>query len=442
MKKLMIVLAILIGVVILGAPYISGKVAESETHRLVEEINQSPANYGAIKILSYDRSFRITESTFRYMLPAALSMATKIQSIDYNCHSKHGITGINYSCGLIKKDAYKRFVDSNTGGRDPISITGSVSLFGSVHQTLKIDSIKNLESGPSTLNLANTELSVRTDRQLSSYDVSGHSDGITLLNGAERISIGAIQLKGTLDRSEAGLLVGDTYLDIASLMTKIGNETYTIEGLLVETNTLENGEYTDSKTSIAVDSVLTANAPFNSIDDLNLELDINGINTVAFMEYQDFYSQLQNEVLTSLESNTEPDIASDQAQQIIPILEKMLRPELLFDSKFSVRLNQKPAKINIIIDLLDSLTMEQMKTLAITPESLLEKFDIKVDITLNKELVDSTPMLANVIPKASVFETSKDNYTSKWRLSKQVQLNGEQLTLAELNAILMQAATP
>ncbi len=63
LKKIIIVLIILAVALVVGAPYFTGKIAETETLKMVEKAKEDPSLYGKMEIVSYDRGYRSTNSS-------------------------------------------------------------------------------------------------------------------------------------------------------------------------------------------------------------------------------------------------------------------------------------------------------------------------------------------------------------------------------------------
>ena len=86
MKKTIIGLAIAGPALWLGASYITGSIAESETRNLVDQINQQSLEYGTAEISSYDRGVRSSSIRYSYSLPSSLAVMTGFkEKIEYQC---------------------------------------------------------------------------------------------------------------------------------------------------------------------------------------------------------------------------------------------------------------------------------------------------------------------------------------------------------------------
>jgi len=435
MKKLLVTLAVIAGIAIFCVPYVTGKVAESETRRFIDQINQSRSEYGATEIVAYKRGFRTTEASYRYTLPTVSSGLNEVGSIEYNCQSRHGITEISFSCKLTGDNDYSKFVDENLDGKDPLSMTGSVSIFGKIDQRFAIDAIQGLSLDSGVFDITKTELRISTDNELSHYQMSGNSGGVTISRGAEQMTLGRVKVEGDLNESKEGLLLGDVQLNIAGLTTKEGNETFEINGLDIATSAAKNGINTDSTLSMSVDNVSAKSSPFTSIQNVDLTLIMNGINTAALVEYQEFAKRLQQDMLASLESDEQPNAGIARSMEVVPIIEKILSSEVLLEAVLSVRLDQQPASASIKIELLEAINFDELQMLLTVPQQVLPKLDIKLRSNVAKELVESQAILENAIAQSPLFRSSAEEYSSELMLGKKNALNGNDISLDELQML-------
>lgn len=440
MKKLIILALVVIGVVLFGAPYVTGKVAEGEALKLVELINQSPLKYGNTEVVTYERGFRSTKSSFRYTPPPLLSSIGGPQDIKFNCDTKHGVTAVVYRCKFIGNEAYTEFVAEKLDGKDPISMTGSASLFGGLEQTFSIDAVRDFQADGSIVNLSRTELTIESNSDFSNHDFSGYTDGLSLLDGTDLVSVGEIRFSGDLNKSASGIYTGDSQFNVASLTSRMGNKTFEVNELVLETNTKENGENIDSSMSLQIKKFLSAATPFENIENINLDVSVNGLNTEAFAEYQSFTQRLQNELLASVESQQEPNVDPAKGAEIVPIIEKMLNTGLGLDTTLSVTLDGEPNRAKFKLALLDAVTLEEMELLAVAPQRMLEKFEIELSASLAKIIVESLGVLSATVGQSPMFEKSSKSYQMDVTLGKEITLNGNTITLEELQMLVMNGA--
>ena len=145
MKKSVFISIFLTIALLLGAPYLSGKIAETQTLKWVDAINREPKLYGDLDVVSYHREFASSCAKYAYTPP--LLLAKILQSndaIEYSCDSQHGVWGVDFACQLERAGAYTEFVEQRLAGVDPLSMHGSLSAFGKITQTLEFDAIANV----------------------------------------------------------------------------------------------------------------------------------------------------------------------------------------------------------------------------------------------------------------------------------------------------------
>jgi len=437
MKKLLVGLAIPVGLVVFGAPYLSGKVAESEIRRLIDQVNQSPLEYGSTEIVSYERGFRSTEATYRYTLSPALRALGNAEPIDFVCLSEHGVTSIEFSCNIDGDNVYTRFVGESLQGKDPLSMNGSVSVFGEINQTLAVDVIENFPSSSGSLTLAKTDLTISTDQNFSSYEILGSSGGFSLVKDLDKVTVGKVHFDGDLSESDEGLFLGEFRIDVADMTTTSGDGTFEVKGLSLVTGATKNGENTDSTMSVLVNEINTIDSPFKTIQGVDLSLTVNGINTAALVEYQDFADQLRQDMLVAKDADSDANVALARSLEVIPIFEKMLDSDLFIEASLAANYDQQPASLNVSVDMLESIAFQELQMLIVAPQEILSRLDIKASSSISKELVDSQAMFTSLVAQNPLFELSSGKYSSDLILGKETTLNGDVISLEELQALLI-----
>lgn len=438
MKKTILTLAIILVLILLGAPYITGKIAESEIHNIVDNLNLSSQKNGTNEILSYERSAYSTQSLFRYTpTPLHKAFLGNLESIDYQCKLDHGIVGIDYDCSVINNEQYTAFLNQYFGGNDPVSMFGSVSAFGGLTSTLSIDEINelNLDENIATISLAKTEININTDKDQTHYDVTGGTNSLNYVSGTESVSLNDVTLGGDLSKIAGGLFVGDFDFSIANVQLDGIENTININGLTTNSSAKENGENLDSKTAISIDQMTLANSPFKTIDDTNFIAEINGVNTQAMIEYQAFASKLQAQMLSADQTTPAPD-----PMQMVPIIERMLVEGFNITLGLSGKLDDKLNTFKFDLGLLDSFTMNDAMALAYAPQEALNKLTVSVSSKLDEDTVNSDANLKTSIENNPLFKQSKNNYSLDLILGQENKLNGDQISIEELQMLLMSSA--
>jgi uncharacterized protein YdgA (DUF945 family) len=442
LKKIIIILGFLISILFFGAPYYTGKVAETETMKLVDRINASAAEYGSTEILSYDRGIRSTSARYKHTSPisfagVASDFANQDGDIVFRCDSDHGITGIDYGCELEGESTYSKFVEEHLNGEDPISVFGSISMFGGVTQSISLDQVKGVDIDGSTLNLPEALVSISTDADASELYMSGSSEAFEMQGNGETLSVGEMSLEVDFTRVVGSLFIGDMLMKVEHFTTKGALGKTSVKGLSVFSNASEHGETLSSKVLFSADQVSSPGSPFESISDIDVGVDFKGLDKQSVIEYQEFTERLHRDNLAALTNPNEPQTDPTHTAQLMPILEGMLKRGLEINANLNAKFDGKPNKIALDLKLLDSLTIEQLSLFMSKPDDALQKVYLLLDASFDKGLVDSQPMAAALIAGSPLIAADNDNYALDLQLGEKIELNGKAMSFAELQTLVL-----
>ncbi len=436
MKKI-IIPVVIIAAIFVGAPYLTGKIAETETKKMIDGFNQSASTYGTTEVLSYERGLRSTQARYKYLPPAQFAgFAKEFGEIIYACDSSHGVTGIDFSCNLEGESAYSKFVTEELGGKDPLSIYGSISAFGGISQTIALEEVKNFELDGATVTIPNAKITVDTDAKGSAIKLSGGSDAFDMQGNGQTMNVGAMSLSGDMEKVGEGLFVGDFVMDLESFVAGGPLGETSIDGMSVRTETAENGDNLSSNAVISIKQIVSAVMPFESVKDINMAMDIDGLDKQAFIEYQQIAQQMQADAMLAIEGNQEPPMPQAQMAQLTPVIEKMLKQGLDLSSKVSAKLNGENNDIALKLKLLESLSFSQLPQFMTAPDEALKKVNIKLDASLAKQVVDGQPMAAAFITRSPLVSANADDYALNLALGQEISLNGKEMSFAELQALV------
>lgn len=436
MKKV-IILVVIIAAILVGAPYLTGKIAETETRKMIDNFNQSSSTYGTIEVLNYERGVRSTQARYKYLAPAQFSVVTKeFGEIVFACGSSHGITGIDFSCNLEGESAYSKFVAEEFGGKDPLSIYGSISAFGGISQTLALEEVKDFELDGATVTIPNTMITVDTDAKGSAIKLSGGSNAFDMQGNGQTMKFGAMSLSGDMEKAGEGLFIGDFVVDLESFVAAGPLGETTLNGMSLRSKTDQSGENLSSTAVVNIKEVASPVMPFESVKDLSMALDISGLDKQAFIEYQQIAQQMQADTMLSLEGNQEAPMPQAQMAEMMPVLESMLKQGLDISSKVSAKLNGEDNSIALNLILLENLSFSQMPQFMTAPDEALKKVAIKLDASLAKQVVDGQPMAAAFIARSPLVSANADSYALNLALGDSISLNGKELSFAELQALI------
>lgn len=438
MKKIIPVVLIALLAIFLGGPYLTGKIAESETQKIITNLNQSSSEYGLTEIVSYERGMRSTKSKYRYTLPPTFAtLVDRTEPIEYSCDSTHGITGIDFNCKFDGESDYSKFVAQNLDGKDPLSIYGSVSAFGGLSQTISFSEVKDLEVEGEKLNLPNMKIEVSTDASMENFDINGASDAFSIDSEKGKLSLGKMSIGGDLNRLKSKLFTGDFKIDVASFDIKEDQVNSSFKNLSITTSTKENGDNLDSTVNFTTDEIAVTNEILKTIEDVGFSITANGLDIQALVEYQEFFSQMQQDMLASASNENQPQVDPMQMAALMPVIERMLKEGLHVSTDLKAKLNGEPSNFNLDLKLLEAITLAQLPAFMAQPDESLKKVDVSLGLALNKKLIDSQPMVAGMISQSPLISAAKNDYTIDLKLGEKIELNGKAMSFQELQILVL-----
>jgi len=321
-------------------------------------------------------------------------------------------------------------------------MNGVAGLFGGLTQFLTIEEIKDLQEDGTTLNLAKTELSLTTDKSFSDFSVNGALPSMSIVDEDGTITLNDLVIEADLKKIQNNLFSGNTNFNVDNFKFDMADESLSLSNFKFVTNTKENGENLDSGGTLSFDESTTSktDSPFSTIEDVKVEIQINGLNQAALAEYNAFAKQMQMDLMSSLNNDTQPSQSPADFMQVLPILEKMLTEELDFDIGFSGKFDDQENSMQLSLDLLDSVTMADAMTFAVAPQDALKKIDIKLAASFDKDTLNSQPGASITIENNPLFKESSDSYNINLELGSEIELNGEAMTFEELQMMVMTSA--
>ncbi len=433
MKKLTFAIIIIVAILI-GAPILTGKIADTQIHTLIKQLNTDPIQNGSNEILSYDRGLFSTTSLYRYTPPIQYASLLTQGFLDYQCDIDHGVISIDYFCNIVNNVEYTNFINESLNGKDPLSMNGKVSAFNGLTNTLSVDEINDLQlQGDNTsLSFAKTEITITTDKNLSNYAIHGESPRFKLTSGTESMSIDQIELGGDIEALEGGLYTGDINLTIDNVELADVDKRVAIQGFKSTTRADQNDGNIDSRTNVSINHMTLANSPFNILEDLAFELSVNGLNKQALIDYQAFSKKLQNQML-----NANTPSSDINPMEMVPVIESMLVKDFNIGFNLSGDLDSRSNSSKLSINLLESLAMTDAMAMVYAPQETLNKLNISFINSFHAETVNADPKLAASVLNSPLFEQSSDRYNMTIKLGSENQLNGEPISIEELQALVM-----
>ncbi len=429
---------------LVGAPYLTGLIAEKDTRDLANAMN-ADARYGEIAIVSYERGIRSSRVEYEYKLPEYLQDLSKDSDIvEYSCDYSHGIIGIAYNCNFNSNPMYQIILDTFFAGEDPLSITGTISAFGSFDQTIEFKEINHTMEDGAAIKLAPGKIVIRSDSNFEDYDAEAEFGALEFSNEDGAMTIGSSDLSWNTSSVPAGLMLVDFEMSAEDFNFVDQQQNVSISGLKMNSSWDEKNGKLESKTLLTAESV---NGAPVEIEDFKLGVDLTGLDSAAALEYQAFTQNMQLEMLKleyqaftqnmqlemlkSLESGEAQPPDPSQAMAMASILEKMMDKGLGLKVNVDTRLDGTPNSVDLSISLLEKTTFSQFATFLVNPEPVLKNLDIRLNASLDAGLLD------NKFGVGPMVASDDKTYKTSLKLGAQPELDGKQISIEELQMLLM-----
>ena len=440
MKKVIISLACIAILALLVMPFITGMIAEKATQRIVNTTNERSAEFGHTEIVSYERGYKSTQSRFTWSLPGALKGDDN--SVGYSCIGDHGILNYSYTCRIEKLEEYTKFVSDNLDGKDPFSLKGKVSIWGSIKQRLELEEFQFTEDSK-VVSIKPAHIMIDTNQKLSDFVISGKLNGIDVKDGSSSFALAKSEIEGDISLNEHGLGIGEIELAISRMTSQLKDDSVIVlEDLVLTGQTLEKGENLNMDYQVKVVNIIKSLAGETTTDlkKLNFAMSMHGVDTVKMGIINKKMSDFYNEVLNNeaAEPSTE-QLGSLMA--IVPDLEALLKSGLELKTSLSADIAKEPASAEFNIALTDNMTMADFMLAFNSPESLLEKMSANLQTNIPENLLNKHELLKDAVINSPFYEQKGTSYQTEVKLAKDnIMLNGTKMNAGEFIALVMQQA--
>ena len=432
MRKIIIIGVVVTAVGLSGAPYLSGFIAEKETRNMANTLNED-GRYGQIDIVSYERGMRSSRVESEYTLPAYWQALLETSDpIKYACDYAHGMTGIVYNCDFKSNPAYQAVMDQYFAGEDPLLITGNISAFGGSDQTIELKALEqNLEDGVA-LKLVAVKVMIESDSGFKEHDGKARIGALEITSTDGSFTLTDSEISWDTSIASSGLMLVDFEAGAEDLSFTDQQQTLSMRGLTMSNALDEKNGKLALKFLLASEAV---NGAPVTIKDFKMGLAIAGLDSVALREYQAFIENIQAEILESGEAQT---LELSRAIAMLPILEKMLNKGLGVKLDLNVRLDDTPNSLEFDSRLLEKTTFSQLTAFMFDPASILKHFDIRLSASLDAGLLDNKLGAGPILAASPLVVADGQTYKTSLKLGAQPELNGEPISIEELQMILTQ----
>lgn len=449
MKKL-IVFVVLLALVLLGLPYLTGRVAESVSMQMADEISKTPLETGRLELRDYQRGFFSTDTKVEWHVPFA-QQALFDKKVIFDCHGSHGLLKYAFECQAENLSAYSEFVATKLGGVDPVKLSGSVSIFGNASQRIELSPFSFEDKG-ATIDVQAGELQVSADKSLSNFDMTGEFAGMTVTGEEGGMNIEPMALSGDFGLNQHELLIGDFVLTMQGLAVDSQDDGLLLmEELKVSTETLENGDDLEMSYVVEMDS-LALHDPADpeplELTDMQMDFNLQGLNMVEFAQFSNYMREVAAAAQESAgdESDDESD-ANAQANQnaqmlsLLPELEDLLTKGLAMDMSLDAGHDGDTTTGKLELTLLQDLALGDFVLLTVQPEAFFRKIDLALFNRIPAAMFEAYEENEQAISSTGLYRKQGDYYEIDVRVSEAgIMLNGQTLSIEELFSLL--APTP
>ena len=432
MRKIIIIALVAAAVGLSGAPYLSGFIAERETRNMADTLNED-GRYGQIDIVSYERGMRASRVESEYTLPAYWQALLETSDpIKYACDYAHGMTGIVYNCDLKSNPAYEAVMDQYFAGEDPLLITGNISAFGGSDQTIELKAFEQTLEDGAALKLAAVKVVLESDSGFKGHDGKARIGALEITSTDGSFTLADSEISWDTSTAPSGLMLIDFEASVESLDFTDQQQTLSMRSLTMSNALDEKSGKLASKFLLASEAV---NGAPVAIEDFKMGLAIAGLDSAALLEHQAFIENIQAEILESGEARP---LELSRVIPMLPILEKMLNRGLGVKLDLNVRLDDTPNSLDFDSRLLEKTTFSQLTAFMFDSESILKNFDIRLSASLDAGLLDNKLGVGPILAASPMVVADGQTYKTSLKLGAQPALNGEPISIEELQMMLTQ----
>lgn len=400
MKKIVIAVLLLLVIVGVGAPFVSGLMMERVVKDQFDQVNSMYAETGVdanFKIIKYDRNFSSSDIEWKLDL-GSLEAAYGIKEIIFTDHAKHGLTGIVTETNLQKNDWYADFVKTQLNGKDPLSITTEYKYVGDIVSTLSMDSF--------SLKLDEGQVSVDEGKIVSHYnkDLTDFSFDASFGGGSfgEMMKMSGMAMDGQLKKIGKFFMAGNVSYSIDKMAINAEGEEAEVDNIKMKyLMDVDEKDKTLSITSnLGLDKFMVGG---EGMENASVTIGLNKIDSVGFEEFMvTYYAMLSNLMAQVAEAEDDPEkmqtlIQQNLAQEQLALMasyEKLLKKGLELEiSGLQAKLPQGEIKGDLKLSLNKDMTFAQFAPVMQQPGLITEIFSFKSNLSIPSALMPDNAML-------------------------------------------------
>lgn len=448
MKKILLSLAVLVILLLLVMPYVTGRVAQSVTQELTAQLNYNNAEYGTLSIEDYQRGYRTTQSTLLWEAPLGLEPLFT-EPVRYQCEGKHGVATFRYDCRALNVSGYTEFINENLSGKDPLTIGGSVSVLGQATQYIKLDAFTLSSDEAESMYVKPGIIEIDTDQTLESFVLRGEFEGLTMTSEEGLMEVMPASIGGEISLNQHKMALGETTMTVQGM--KFESQA---DGLLevgemkLGSYSREEGENLSAGYRMTIEDYRQQGGSDSSdpsvvhnAEDIEFGFDMSGVN----IEQLALVIERVKDISTSasaqgLDANQESD-RNAQYLAMLPELEKLLKAGLGAQAQFSASYQNQPLTARIDLGLLRDLKLGDFILISVQPAAFFSKIKAEINNTVPASLVGTNPQFSAMLGASRWYQKNEDSYQSQIKIEgEEIALNGQKYSVEEFLALLMSGA--
>lgn len=439
MKKIFLLLAVIIALVLLVMPFVTGKVAELATQDMAAQLSGDSSAYGELDLLDYKRGYRSTSAKLEWRAPTQYESLFS-EPVVYLCNGHHGVLSFAYQCRAQNIPGYTAFVAEELGGLDPLTVGGEVSVLGETTHKLDLQPFSMTNDNGETINVNASAFDLMTDNSFNVFDLNGEFGGMSVIGGDGILTIEPILVDAATSINQHKLAIGDVELSAtgAQLLSKDGGQVDVGE-ITMSVKTTERDQFMAINSQFRVDEFsrsmgvqIEGEKDVNAVEDLDLEFGISNIDMAklaAFVQHVQKLSPLDGkQALSTPQESTR----NAQTLAILPAFEDLLIKGLVMH--LGLRAEHEGSLITADLDwqLLQDLSLGDFVLLSVQPQAFFNKLDLKFSNQIPAKLIELSEAGKVSLAASQLYRKVDQHYLTKVRVSdKGIKLNGESVTAEE-----------
>jgi uncharacterized protein YdgA (DUF945 family) len=400
MKKVIIGVVVILGVVALGAPFGSGLLMEHIVREAFANLNTLYTNSGhdvSAEIVRYDRGYASSEIEWKIKF-GSLKAIYGIDEIVFVDRATHGLSGIVSTTSLEKNAWYKDFISKKLGGKDPLHITKNYKMAGGIEMTTAVDAF-SIAAENKTFAVKPGRIVLACDKSFKQFTSEASWEGMAV---AKDLVVGGVSLKSDVTLVSSYVWDGGVSMVLQKAQIEDGEEHFEAANMKIDYFMKYDKEQNklSAKAEYGIDSL---NFGPEQITDVFARIAMNGLDAKGYEEFMKLYTATISDILGDIAAvKDDPEKMKEVMEkkmamvgfQIVAAGEKLLTKGLEFKlSDLHAKVPEGEIKGDLTVTLKKDVTFAQFVPVVNQPALLLDIISLQSNLSLPEQLVGDAPML-------------------------------------------------